>query len=195
MTKFEINKDVFEKCTKFAADSVGTSIDKYAQRKQYNSSKIQKDIRVGKIGEVAVYNFLSEKYPDITYPDFNIYDKKDKSWDADLKIPNTNISVAVKSQDAESSIAYGDSWVFQFNMGKSYDCDSAIFKEEDDDHYVSFVSLNTPKKTGEIRAIVKVSWLHKKNMFKPMKLKHLQGNKVAVYLEDLQKHEDIWQLC
>lgn len=194
MSILKIDEVIYDKCVKFATDSVGTSVDKYAKRKQFNPIKIQKDIKTGKLGEVLVYDALSESLKDLTYPDFNIYDKKDKSWDADLKAPSLGLSLAVKTQDIESSIAYGDSWVFQFNMGKSYDCDSGIFKVQDDNHYVAFVSLNSPRREGNIRAIVKVNWLHKNNLFKPMKLKHLQGNKVAVYLEDLEKHSDLWQL-
>lgn len=193
--KFTITDDMLTKCTKFAEDSVGTSADKYARRQQFNINKIQDDIRNGKLGELAVWQKLVNTYPNLSQPDFNIYDKKQKSWDPDLKDADSALRVGVKSQDIKSAINYGDSWVFQFGNGKKYDCDTGIFGEAEDNHFVSFVSLNVPKRIGEIRGIVKVKWLHDNNLFKSMKLAKLQGNKVAVYLDDLnQLQNQLWQL-
>lgn len=194
-SKFIISPDIYERCTKFSKDSVATSIDKYARRNQFDVEKIAKDIRNGKIGEEAIYEKVSAAYPKLTKPDHNIYDKKNKSWDPDLKDNDSKIRLAVKSQDIESAINFGESWVFQFNDGKNYDCDTGIFKEADPNHYVAFVALNVPKRMGNIRAIVKVQWLHNKKLFKEMKKQSLRGNKVAVYYEDLEKHlEELWQL-
>jgi hypothetical protein len=194
--KFVITEDILSRCTKFAKDSVNTSADKYARRQQFDIEKIIKDIRNGKIGEEGVYQKVSEIYPDLSKPDHNIYDKKNKSWDPDLKDAESNIRVAVKSQDIDSSIHFGESWVFQFGNGGKYDCDTGIFgKDLNSNHYVSFVALNTPKKTGVIRAIVKVQWLHDNKLFKAMKKQSLQGNKVAVYYNDLENLKDqLWQL-
>lgn len=192
---FEISPEVYTKCTNFANDSVKTSADKYARRNQNDVYKIMKDIRNGKIGEEAVYAKVVERFPKISEPDHNIYDKKDKSWAPDLKDADSDLRLAVKSQDFESAVNFGDSWVFQFGNGGKYDCDTEIFKEIDPNHYVAFVSLNVPKRKGTIRAIVKVSWLHEKKLFKEMKKQSLRGNKVAVYLEDLEKYkEELWQL-
>jgi hypothetical protein len=90
-------------------------------------------------------------------------------------------------EEIKSEIAFGRSWVFQFGNGNKFDCDTGIFGKPDTSHYVSFVSLNVPKRTGELRALVKVQWLHDKKLFKAMKKQSLQGNKVAVYYEDLEK--------
>ncbi len=194
--KFEITKEILESCSKFADDSVATSADKYARRGQMNVSKIRNDIRNGKIGEEGAWIKVSELYPNLSRPDFNIYDKKDKSWDPDLKDSDSNIRVAVKTQDYQSELDFSRSWVFQFGNGGKYDCDTGIFgKELDLNHYVSFVSINVPKRFGELRAIVKVQWLHDKKLFKEMKNPNLRGNKVAVYYEDLEKHiDELWQL-
>lgn len=107
----------------------------------------------------------------------------------------TGISLAVKSQDIDSAINYGESWVFQFGSGGKYDCDTAVFKEKNDNHYVAFNALNVPKRNGTIRAIVKINWLHEKQLFKEMKLFKFRGNKLAVYYEDLIKYEnELFQL-
>jgi len=195
-SNFIISKDIFDKCSQFAKDSVSTSSDKYARRNQFDIGKIIKDIRNGKIAEEVVYNQVVSVIPGLTPPDYNIYDKKDKSWAPDLKDSTSDLRLAVKSQDIESEQCYERSWVFQFGNGKKYDCDTGIFGENlDNNHYVSFVSLNVPKKTGIIRAIVKVKWLHENKLFKEMKKQSLRGNKVAVYYEDLERFNDqLWQL-
>lgn len=194
-SKFIITEDIFNRCGSFAKSSVATSADKYARRNQFDIEKIAKDIRNGKIGEEGVYEKISSIYPNLSKPDHNIYDKKDKTWDPDLKDIASGTHVAVKSQDIESSINFGESWVFQFGNGGKYDCDTGIFKKIDPNHYVAFVSLNVPKRFGNIKALVKVQWLHDKKMFKEMQKQSLRGNKVAVYYEDLEKHlEELWQL-
>jgi hypothetical protein len=193
--KFTISPDIYTKCTDFAKDSVSSSSNKYAGRNQFNVEKIIKDILCGKIGEEIAYSFLIEKFPSLTKPDYQIYDSFNKSWDSDLKVIDSNIKIAVKSQNIDSSIHFGDSWVFQYNNNKNYDCDKEIFKSTNNDSYVTFVSLNIPKKQALIRAIVKVNWLHEKNLFKEMKKENLRGNKVAVYLEDLESYkDDLFQL-
>lgn len=200
MTKLKINfsisEDIVTKCLDFANKSIESSADKYARRNQFNAEKIIKDIMGGKIGEEIVYQSISEVYPDLTKPDYNIYDKKNKSWNPDLKDDVSEIRVGVKSQNIDSRIAYGESWVFQYGFGGKYDCDTGVFKSKNDKYYISFVALNIPKRTAEIRGIVKIQWLHDEKLFKPMKLVKLQGNKVAVYFSDLEKYnkEELYQL-
>lgn len=191
-----ITPEIYEKCTIFGKSSVTSSADKYAKRNQFDVEKIVKDIRNGKIAEELTRQVCLEQLPNLSEPDYNIYDKGNKSWDPDLKDLPLDIRVAVKSQDIESDINFGRSWVFQYGNGGKYDCDSGVFgKGDNSNHYVSFVSLNTPKRQGFIRALVKVSWLHDKKLFKEMKKQSLRGNKLAVYYEDLEKYKDqLWQL-
>lgn len=192
--KYIITPEMLEKCSKFATNSVSTSSDKYAHRNQFDVEKIMKDIRNGKIGEEGTYSKLVSIYPKLSAPDHQIYSKKDKSWDPDLKDIDSKVRVAVKSQDIESAIAFGESWVFQFGDGKK-DNDKGIFGEKDENHYVAFNALNVPKRFGIIRALVKVQWLHDKKLFKEMQKESLRGNKLAVYYDDLEKFKDeLWQL-
>ena len=194
--KFIITEEMNKKCSEFAKNSVNTSSRKYASRNQFDIDKITKDIRNGKIAEEGVWHLLVDKFPHLSKPDHTIYAAKDKSWDPDLKDISSNMRFAVKSQDIESAINFGESWVFQYGEGKKYDCDTGIFGNNlDSNHFVCFVSLNYPKKTGIIKAIVKVKWLHDNKMFKPMRKANLNGNKLAVYYEDLSKHpEELWQV-
>lgn len=191
--KFTISPEVFEKCEDFAKNSVSTNSDKYAKRNQFNVEKIKKDIRNGKIAEECVYEKLVNILPNLSKPDHQIYDKKNKSWSADLQ--DQNIKVAVKSQDVESAIHFGESWVFQYSNNGKFDTDQEVFNKKDDNHYVTFVSLNVPKRSGEIKAIVKINWLHDKKLFKEMKKPQLRNNKIAVYFNDLLKFEnELFQL-
>ena len=139
--KLIITNDIFEKCTEFANNSVSSSVDKYSKRNQSSVSKIIEDIRNGKIAEELVWFELSKAYPDLSKPDHIIYDKKNKSWEADLKSENAKIKFAVKSQDIKSEIAYGKSWVFQYREGAKYDCDVEIFGDSNSayEKYVCFV--------------------------------------------------------
>jgi len=192
--EFKISRDIFEKCTEFANKSVDSSISKYASRNQFNKNKIIEDIRNGKIGEEIAWKFLSSKFDSVSKPDYNIYSKNQKSWAADLTT-NLEQSIAVKTQNLESAKAYGTSWVFQGGVNNSYDTDKKIFKEKDDKHYACFVLIDLDNRIGTIKAIVKVNWLHENNLFKPMKLKHLQNNKSAIYFDDLQEYKDqLWQI-
>lgn len=195
MTTFVISQQTVDKCFKFAKESVSSSEDKYANRNQFDIDKIIKDIRNGKIAEEQTFLHLKNKYNSLTKPDYNIYDKYNKNWDPDLKC--NEFKLAVKSQDYDSALIFGTSWVFQFNNNNSFDCDKQIFKtseEDDKKHFVSFVSLSVPFRKGEFKAFVSVNWLKKNNLFKEMKKKSLRGNKVAVYYEDIQKFENIWQI-
>jgi len=190
-----ITRYILNKCSDFAKKSAESSLDRYAAWGQKNLEKITKDITVGKIGEEVVYRTLVKKFSQLTKPDFNIYEKKEKNWSPDLTDEGSGIRLAVKCQESASAIAYSDSWVFQFNQNKNFDCDNKVFKEIDPNHYVAFVSLNLPKKVAEIRSIVRIQWLHDNNLFQQMKVFQLRGNKVAVYYDDLVKFkDDLWQL-
>lgn len=74
--KYIISDEMFDKCEKFAQESVLTSADKYARRNQFDIEKIKKDIRNGKIGEQGTFNLLKDKHPTLLSPDYNIYSKK-----------------------------------------------------------------------------------------------------------------------
>jgi hypothetical protein len=179
-----ITPELITKCWKFAEASVQSSRDKYASRGQNNVEKLKIDIMTGKIGEEVVYQELSKQFPELTAPDHNVYDKSNKNWDADLKDKKSEIKIAIKSQSSESAQSYDDSWIFQAGI---FDKDKEVFDKTDNNHYVAFVSVNTPRKTATIRAIVKIDWLKENKLFKPLKFEGLQNNKLAVYFDDLLK--------
>jgi hypothetical protein len=202
-SKLIISPEILDKCEKFATASAPTNMSALSRRGQSNPEAIKRQIKSGKIAEVLVHQEASKNFPKLSEPDFNIYSKKEKSWDPDLRDLDSEIRIAVKSQEREQADYYHESWVFQFNDGKNYDCDTEIFgKNINPNQYVAFILLNTPKKTGEIRAIVKVQWLHDKKLFQPMALAKFNqtNNKLAVYYDHpeynslIKYQNELWQL-
>jgi len=153
-----------------------SEVNFYSTRNQFDVNKKKNDIKIGKCGEYIVYKYFNKKYPTITKPDFNIYEKYDKSWDYDLKTDKYNIHV--KSQDYSSSKLFGISWIFE----KS---DKHIFQNYGDNDWVCFVLVNINNYTGKILKLVKIKTLHEKNLFKSPKLNKLK-TKLAVYFSDLK---------
>lgn len=186
MNKINFTLEDIEKCEEFAS-KVNTSL--YAQRNQFDADKRKKDAKIGKLGELAVYYSLKDKYPNITYPDFKIYTAKEKSWDFDLK--DTSFNLHVKTQDIVQGAKYGESWIFQHGGGQSKHYDKEIFDMISPNQYVSFVCVDLLKNEGYVKAIVKLNFLHEEKLFSLPKLFKLQNaNKLAVYYKDLEKYPD-----
>lgn len=181
----------FDECKNFS-ELVDTSL--YAKRNQWDAEKRKADSLVGKLGEVAVYNVLSPKYTDLTYPDFKIYKPREKSWDFDMKSSSFNLHV--KTQESLQSAKFGESWIFQHGGGKRKHYDKEIFDRVTPNQYVAFVKVNLQKREAEVRAIVSLDLLHDNNLFALPVLEKLQNaNKLAVYYKDLQQYgTELWKL-
>lgn len=180
-----------QECLDFA-EKIDTSF--YAKRSQTDNDKRKQDQIVGKLGEIAVYTSLKDKYPDISYPDFKIYEKKDKSWDFDLKAADKNIHT--KSQNIKQSKKYGESWIFQKGNGSNRNYDKEIFDRLSPNQYVAFVLVDLAKYEAEVKAIVTLDFLHKKDLFRPPVLEKLRfANKMAVYYKDMKEYPNLlWAL-
>jgi len=162
-----------KKCRDFS-NKIDTGF--YATRNQFNKEKRIKDQIIGKLGELATFMYFKNKNIEISQPDFKLYDKANKSWDFDLKGDNLNIHV--KSQSVDQGKKYGVSWIFQNE-------DKHIFRDVSDNDYVCFVSIDLSQASGEIKSIVKLTDLHKKDLFKKPKLAYLTS-KSAIYMDDLK---------
>jgi hypothetical protein len=184
MNKIIFSPEDIKKCTEFS-ELVDTSL--YAQRNQWDADKRKADSKIGKLGELAVYYSLKDKYPTITYPDFKIYKPREKSWDFDLKHEKFNLHV--KTQESLQAAKFGESWIFQYGNGKNRHYDREIFDRTTPNQYVAFVKVNMMKNEGEVRAIVSLDMLHDNNLFALPMLEKLQfANKKAVYYKDLEKY-------
>jgi len=112
MSSYILNSEIVQICKEFAEKCCPTNQNEYARRNQNNIEKIKKDIRIGKMGEFAVYYMMLKKEAKgITKPDLEIYENNKKSFDSDLKCGNYNFHI--KSQCLESASKFGISWMFQ----------------------------------------------------------------------------------
>lgn len=186
-TPFLLSSEIFERAADFAAQQYETSKDAYARRGQSNAAKIKRQTGVGKLGEEVAYGKISPFYPSIQKPDYTIYTASKKSWDDDLLNVEGQPSFAVKSQDTASAGKYALSWVAQYRVGASYDVDRGIFMNEGEDKFFVFTLIDVANKIGMIKAIIRLSFLHKNNLFEEMKVFHLRGNKKAIYFSSLEE--------
>ena len=101
-----------EKIKQFCIECDKTTADEYEKRKQPDVRKRIKDNYFGKIAEEYVYKYVNKKLGLITTkPDYEIYQKWEKSYEADLK--TNKINIHVKSITKESARRYSTSWIFQ----------------------------------------------------------------------------------
>ena len=116
--KVTITEEERKICEDFASKSVSTNIKEYERRNQSNVGKVELDISIGKMAEIGVYKILNKAKLKCSYPDFEIYDKYHKTFDADLTIDKYDIHV--KSQLLSQSKSFGESWLFQKNDKLTY---------------------------------------------------------------------------
>ena len=158
------------------ADTVIATVD-YRDSNQLQLDKIHDDHFVSKLGEEAVRAVFEARSCKVNGPDYAIYEGKQKSWAADLKI--NELEVAVKTQRRSAANRYGVSWTFQDSPKRR---DPILEMPE---AWVSFVVFED---TGPGFECVVYPLLKVKNLvFDPPLLSHLEGKKKVVYLEKLFK--------
>jgi hypothetical protein len=177
---YPLSENDWELCEQFV--NASNSVGMYIKKRKANLGKVYSQIRNGKLGEFAARQFLITKlgYPGDVFPDLTIYKVKQKSWDADLlyskskiiKLPDCN----VKTCDLDSASKYSESYVFQAT--------DKVFQNPGDST-AAFVLVDPVQKVFCMRALISITLLIEKKLFKPMKLaKHVE--KCAVYYEDLK---------
>jgi hypothetical protein len=175
----KINDNWKNKCLAFAAACMESNKHWYAKRNQTNLDKIVEDIYVGKMGEVATYLYFKSLDLPCSKPDFEIYEARNKSYDADLK--QGEKYVHVKSQSLASSRRYGVSWILQCRKG---DADK-LFKNCTD---MDYISLCVEVDGGvDLLGIMPIQELFKRDLFKEPKLQYFKGIKKALYWEDIKE--------
>jgi hypothetical protein len=100
-----------KQCDLFSKYSVFSSLSEYEKRNQFDKNKIINDIYNGKKAEFLVYNYLISRQKKLMSPDLNIYEKHEKSYDADLYLYLKDINIHVKSHKVNGNFTV--SWVFQ----------------------------------------------------------------------------------
>jgi hypothetical protein len=168
----KLSKYFYNKCEEFANLQVQNSSRLYKHRGEPRVEKIIQDIIVGKLGEVAAYQYLIDRGYKVKKPDFEIYETRRKSYGADL-VTDCGLNVHVKSQSQDSRKKYGSSWLFQ----KS---DSLVKLPQDDD-YILMVSVENLE--ADILGIVRAEDLLE--VYAEPKVFRYKHTKRALYLDDI----------
>ena len=186
--KIGIKKGDLKIAEQFAIDRVEYSMRQYERRGQSNYDKIVHDIKIGALGEIAVYRLLKKFGFKTDEPDFNVYVKKDKSYDADFKDDN-GFLFHCKSQSEESAKQYGRSYILQWG-GDGHGHTDKLFRNCTHRDFLipCLVLLSTQE--VEIFGCYKLETIFKKELVKMPKVKWLEYSKRAIYLEDLLKLTD-----
>jgi len=151
----------------------------YQDSNQTKKQKIRDDHFVSKLGEEAVRLVFETRKCIVEGPDYTIYEDKQKSWTADLKI--NGLEVAVKTQRRSAANRYDLSWTFQDSPERR---DPILSMPE---AWVCLVVYEDLKPDYEcvVYPLRKIKQL----IFEAPRLDRLVGKKQAVYLETLQKHK------
>jgi hypothetical protein len=152
------------------------------------------DILTGKMGEFFAGLFMTQyySYPELL-PDFNIYDSRQKNWDADLpyskKFGNSFSDFHVKTCDSRTINFVGDlSWTFNignvygksFGRDKIYNNGGTIIFVQLKDYYSNWAKIMFSAPFENIHHILK----------NPIK-QSLIGVKQCLYLNDILKENNI----
>ena len=135
------------------------------------------DLLTGAMGEVASYYFLKERGIDANYPDFEIYDRKSKSYDADLRTDSKFFHV--KAQNLDSYKRYGDSYLLQRR--------DKIVQKKIQNHYLIFCRVDIENRKVEILGSPSVSSIHNNDLWDECKYYLFRKTKVALYLKDIKE--------
>lgn len=167
-----LDQNLINKCEDFAIKRIKGSADVYRYRGENNRSKMVEDVIIGTLGEWAVYEHLKSLSHDVTEPDMKIYEKRRKSFAADLSVDE--VTIHVKSQGTKSAKRYGNSWLLQRH-------DKVVTSPEKHDMF-AFVNVNLEDKKAEI-----LGYCWAKNiLYGECKVPRYRNTKVAVYLKDLE---------
>jgi len=180
--KIKISKYLMRKIRKFAHERINGSASCYAYRGESNVSKMEEDIIIGTMGEYAVFNLLKDCGLKCSRPDLKIYEKRRKSFDADLSAYSQleNFEVHVKSQSLKSEKRYGQSYLFQRS-------DKLIRNPQVED-VMAFTTVDVENETVEVVGFVNSKIMIDLQLLGECKVPRYRHSKVAVYLKELEPY-------
>lgn len=177
----KISKADRDKCEEFANESVDSSLSHYKRRKQGNRDKIIQDITTGKLGEIAAYRLLRRNGIYSRQPDFEIYDSRGKSFDADLEWGEYKFHC--KAQNEDSAKKFGASWILQWG-GQGHGHVDKLFKSRSTNDYL--IPSLVRDTCVEIYGVIKVNTLFENDLIKAPKTQWLADCKRAIYFDDIK---------
>jgi hypothetical protein len=172
----KLGKVVYNKCVRFANKRMEGSKSLYAYRGESNMSKMKEDIVIGTFGEFGVYDYMVSKNYDCSDPDLKIYEKRKKSFDADLV--SGEINIHIKSQGVSSAKRYGNSWLLQRS--------DSLVKNPSDKDLICFTSVNLDTREVIILGFIWAKDIVDNDRFAECKVWKYRTTKVALYFKDLE---------
>lgn len=159
------------KVEQFADARCGENQDVYRSRGGFK----REDIVVGALAEIAVARYLRKNGFKVNLPDFKIYKRGKKSFNADLTDGERHFHV--KGQSLSSAYRYGNSWLMQ-----RYD---PLVKEPTRMHYIVPCEVDTRNNTVTIFGVISFTALHYHHCFMDCKVPQFNKTKTAIYLDAL----------
>lgn len=135
------------------------------------------DILSGALGEIAVAKYLQALGFPVNNPDFEIYDKKNKSFDCDLT--DGKRLFHVKSQSKKSAERYGESWLLQRR-------DPLVNAPTIKDYIIPCV-VDLESNRVEIWGVISFNALVKNGGVGECKVPRFRTTKVALYLDSMKE--------
>ncbi len=173
--KIKLHEHTLQKARQFANAVTPSTV--YADTNQFILDKVINDHFISKLGEEAVKAVMS-RFADVTGPDYNIYQGKEKSWMADLFI--NNMPLAIKTQATSAAMRYGLSWTFQCSAKRK---DILLHQPE---AWVAFVEYDDTHKPYQT-CFVLPPFQIKELVFGEPRLAYLKQHKKVVYAASLPK--------
>lgn len=155
-------------------DAIAQARFAYYQNKghQKDLNGIRNDFERGFVGEIIAYDFLNDKVPNLSLPNFKLYDSKQKTTNYELDLKSDTFNFSVKTCYIDES-----PWSFSCNFDKK-DLNQK-FKPND---WFILVGLNKNNQEGEILFIAPLNYI-KKNIDVTISPK-LRKWKTAFYLKE-----------
>lgn len=162
----DFSRLTLKKCKDFAIEVYDTNKDEYIRRGQKDRGRTIIQIMNGKLLELHGYEVFKSEIPDLTPPNFDIQDKKNKSWEPDMCSKTVPISLALKAKDSIDAELWTPSWIFGTN-------DREIFgpkldgKNLDPNQYVCMGMVDSTCRECWFVACVNLLWIHEWKLFAP----------------------------
>lgn len=179
LTKWDLNK-----ANKFADLRCGENQDLYKRRGGFK----REDIVNGALAEIGAYKLLKESGVSISEPDFAIYKKGEKSFDADLIDDNEN-KFHIKGQGIKSVVRYGCSWLMQRH--------DPIISNPRRKHFIVPCVVDVEKMTVYVYGIIPVLTMIDRQCIGECAVPSFRRTKIAIYndyMESVLTENSRWGL-
>lgn len=170
-----VSQEDIDEATEFAKKRSG-DVALYEKRGGFKPS----DIVNGAVAEIAVFKTLKDFFPNLTKPDFNIYEKSKKTFNADLKSDDEFFHV--KGQSVTSAARYTESWLMQ-----KFD---PILKKPEVNHFLVPCVVDVDRKLVTIHACLSFADLVREKAFDECTVPSFRATKLAIRLKTLRQTFD-----